>query len=86
MIYTWTGDKGKTSLYTGEWVFKFDPTIEALGQIDELNAELGVAIEHCKQSKIEVDKIKQLKEIQCWLFEIGSHIATPWDSEKANAK
>ena len=43
-IYTKTGDKGKTSLYTGAWVAKSDQTFTALGDLDELNAHLGVVI------------------------------------------
>lgn len=41
-IYTKTGDKGTTSLANGERVEKDDPRIELLGEIDELNAMIGV--------------------------------------------
>jgi cob(I)alamin adenosyltransferase len=42
-MYTKGGDGGKTSLWSGERVDKFDPRIEAIGVFDELNAALGVA-------------------------------------------
>lgn len=45
-IYTKTGDKGKTSLYTGARVAKSDQTFTALGDLDELNAHLGVVIKY----------------------------------------
>jgi cob(I)alamin adenosyltransferase len=80
MVYTRTGDKGKTSLFTGERVFKTNPTVEALGQIDELNANLGVAIQFCGQIDFE-PQVEEMKGIQNRLFEIGSHVATPRDSD-----
>ena len=41
-IYTKTGDEGLTSLREGVRVAKDDPRIETNGQIDQLNACLGV--------------------------------------------
>ena len=41
-IYTKTGDKGQTSLYTGDRVDKSDHIFDCLGSIDELNANLGL--------------------------------------------
>ena len=41
-IYTKTGDKGETSLRDGVRVAKDDPRIEANGELDHLNALLGV--------------------------------------------
>lgn len=42
-VYTRGGDKGRTSLFTGERVDKSEARIEALGSIDELVAALGLA-------------------------------------------
>ena len=41
-IYTKTGDRGETDLFTGERVKKHDARINALGEADELYAHLGL--------------------------------------------
>ena len=41
MIYTKTGDKGQTSLASGQRVAKTDARIEAYGTVDELNSWIG---------------------------------------------
>jgi len=41
-IYTRTGDKGQTRLLGGKRVAKSDPRIDACGNLDELNAWLGL--------------------------------------------
>jgi cob(I)alamin adenosyltransferase len=70
-IYTKSGDKGKTSLLSGERVEKSDIRIHAYGTIDELNSFIGVlnALEIAKRHK------KFLLQIQNKLFNIGSLIA-----------
>ena len=40
-IYTKKGDKGKTQLLGGSMVDKFNPKIEAYGNVDELNSFIG---------------------------------------------
>jgi cob(I)alamin adenosyltransferase len=42
-IYTKTGDAGDTGLFGGGRVQKDDPRVEAYGDVDELNAVLGMA-------------------------------------------
>ena len=42
-VYTRTGDKGKTSLYTGERVSKGCQRVETYGTIDEVDSVLGEA-------------------------------------------
>jgi len=46
-IYTKTGDKGTSALYTGDRLSKNSLVFECLGSIDEINANLGLAREHC---------------------------------------
>lgn len=73
-IYTRTGDKGKTSLSSGQRVLKSDLRVEAYGTIDEMNSTIGVAL----SSKYKVLSIKkELCEIQNDLLEIGSALANP---------
>lgn len=82
-MYTRTGDKGSTSLYNGERRSKADPVFEALGHTDELNAQLGVAREHCQQLVDLAELCSQLTVIQSRLLDVGSAIATPIDTSSA---
>lgn len=41
-IYTRTGDKGTTALFTGQRVSKTHPRVETYGTLDELNAALSL--------------------------------------------
>ncbi len=70
-IYTKTGDKGQTSLVSGERVAKDHLRIEAYGTVDELNASLGLM----KDSSDSVDLNPEIEAIQSLLFTIGSHLA-----------
>jgi len=71
-IYTRGGDKGKTSLATGQRVVKHDPRVTAYGTVDEANAAIGVARLHVPA---EVDAL--LSRIQNDLFDVGADLATP---------
>lgn len=73
-IYTKTGDAGTTSLRGGVRVAKDDVRIEANGQIDQLNALLGVV-----RSKWAADVPHRalLEDIQRELMVVMSHVATP---------
>jgi cob(I)alamin adenosyltransferase len=76
-IYTRTGDKGETSLYSGERVLKNDPFIEAVGTIDECNSAIGVAVAQLTDSPDLMQLRRQLIDIQHALFDVGAAIATP---------
>lgn len=78
-IYTKTGDKGNTSLYTGERLPKNDLVFDALGNADELNSSIGMSREYCtgKHAEIIPDLEGKLIKIQSVILDIGSHIATP---------
>src|ERR1700712_4685933 len=77
-IYTKTGDDGTTGLVGGSRVAKSDPRIECYGNIDELNAALGLAAVHADTVLIE-----QLRKVQNELFVIGSHLATPPEKKES---
>lgn len=76
-IYTKTGDKGETSLFTGQRVSKTDPFIEALGSVDECNSTIGLAMALLPANP-EMKKVRQqLEIIQHALFDVGAALATP---------
>ena len=77
-IYTKTGDEGLTSLREGVRVAKDDPRIETNGQIDQLNACLGVVRSMLGDDKENRDLIHA---VQRELMTVMSHLATPDGSE-----
>lgn len=74
-IYTKTGDKGETGLYGGTRISKASARVESYGNIDELNAAIGVSKSHIE----DIEVINQLKQIQFDLFTVGSEASTPID-------
>ena len=76
-IYTRKGDKGHTTLYTGEIVGKSHPIIDAVGDLDECNSALGAALSMLPEYPIFHDLKKQGIAIQHALFDLGANIATP---------
>ncbi len=72
-IYTKSGDKGKTSLLGGKRVPKDHLRIEAIGNIDELNAYVGLV----RDLEKDVKRKDFLLEIQKRLFSAGSSLAVP---------
>ncbi|MGI8497706.1 MAG: cob(I)yrinic acid a,c-diamide adenosyltransferase [Gemmatimonadaceae bacterium] len=72
-IYTRTGDAGDTGLFGGGRVPKHDPRVEAYGDVDELNAVLGLA--RAIDSVPRIDDL--LLAIQRDLFSLGALLATP---------
>lgn len=75
ILYTRTGDDCTSSLYTGERRSKTDATFDTLGEIDELNANLGLAKHYCIEEKNGLASI--LQTVQCCLQDLMSHVATP---------
>lgn len=76
-IYTRTGDKGTTSLFSGERVPKNDPFIEAIGTVDEGNSAIGLALSLLPKEKTFDSTRIQLETIQHALFDVGAALATP---------
>lgn len=76
-IYTRTGDKGKSSLGDGSRLFKHHPRFEAIGDVDEANAALGLVklyIEEPLKEKIAV--------IQNDLFDVGADLCMPEENQQ----
>lgn len=72
-IYTKTGDDGTTGLVDGSRIAKNDPRMAAIGDVDELNSALGIAI-----CEIGDDALAQeLHIVQNDLFDLGADLATP---------
>lgn len=72
-IYTKTGDGGETGLFGGPRVRKDDPRIESFGEVDELNAVLGIA--RAEDLGDDIDAL--LARIQSTLFDLGAQLASP---------
>ncbi|CAI5465237.1 unnamed protein product [Closterium sp. Yama58-4] len=81
-VYTRTGDKGTSSLYTGERRRKDDCVFGALGDVDELNSALAVAAEYCRVQGLK-ELCDQIAVIQSRLLDVGSVVATPPSSASA---
>jgi len=73
-IYTGGGDRGKTSLFSGERVPKDHGRIEAYGDVDELNSLLGATIAALPETLPDV--ADELQHIQNDLFHLSSWLAT----------
>ena len=72
-IYTRTGDSGETGLFGGGRVSKTHPRVEAYGDVDELNAAIGMA--RAIEMMPRIDEV--IVPVQRDLFAIGALLATP---------
>jgi cob(I)alamin adenosyltransferase len=72
-IYTRTGDSGETGLFDGTRVLKSDARVGAYGDVDELNAWLGLAA----ASGLDPALASGLERIQRDLFAVGARLADP---------
>lgn len=79
-IYTRTGDDGTTGLVDGSRVSKTDARLVAIGEVDEANSALGVAIHALEADDGGSQLVAGLRRIQNDLFDLGADIATPGDS------
>lgn len=78
-IYTRTGDKGETGLGDGSRRRKDDARVAAYGEVDELNASIGVALVGVERAGPEAaDAVgRRLLAIQNDLFDLGADLCVP---------
>ncbi|MGE5245543.1 MAG: cob(I)yrinic acid a,c-diamide adenosyltransferase [Betaproteobacteria bacterium] len=72
-LYTRTGDAGQTSLFDGTRVSKHDARVDAYGEVDELNAWLGVV----RAADLDADIDAEVVQLQRDLFALGASLADP---------
>lgn len=72
-IYTRSGDGGDTGLGDGTRVPKNHLRVAAYGEVDELNAVLGILLVHCPEFA-EADLIRGLQND---LFDVGADLCVP---------
>ena len=73
-IYTRLGDGGETHLGDMSRVPKTHARIEAYGTVDELNAQLGVAL---AQGGLPERFVPRIQRVQNDLFDVGADISVP---------
>ena len=78
-IYTRLGDDGETHLGDMSRVPKTHPRIEAYGTVDELNAQIGVAL---AVPGLPDRHAEWLRRIQNDLFDVGADISVPEGGER----
>ena len=78
-IYTRTGDSGSAGLVDGSRVSKASARMAAIGEVDEANAAVGMAVALLREDGLG----GQLRRIQNELFDLGADIATPGDVDGA---
>jgi cob(I)alamin adenosyltransferase len=87
-VYTKFGDRGDTMLASGDTVGKDSPRVAAYGEVDELNAVVGLlrvevarAGEPVGPREFLAELDAQLGRIQQELFDLGAELATPGATE-----
>lgn len=78
-IYTRTGDGGSAGLVDGSRVSKSSLRMSAIGEVDEANAAIGVAIAALDGGEVA----RRLLTIQNDLFDLGADVATPGEVDGA---
>ena len=72
-VYTRGGDAGETSLFGGRRVPKDAPRVLAYGEVDELNAQIGLALAELSHGDLR----RHLLTVQSSLFDLGAELAAP---------
>ena len=76
-IYTRLGDGGETHLGDMSRVPKTDPRIEAYGTVDELNAQVGLAL---AAGDLPPAYVPWLRRVQNDLFDVGADLSVPLEA------
>lgn len=80
-IYTRTGDKGETGLGDGRRVPKDHPRIEAIGEVDTLNSQVGLLLAWLSEQSAQHPGLNEVIEVlepcQHRLFDLGGELAMP---------
>ncbi|MBD1552543.1 cob(I)yrinic acid a,c-diamide adenosyltransferase [Pseudomonas typographi] len=76
-IYTRTGDQGQTGLGDGRRVPKDHPRVEAIGEVDTLNSQLGVLLAGLAEQPPLAEVLQVLGPCQHRLFDLGGELAMP---------
>jgi len=74
-IYTRTGDDGSTGLVDGSRAAKDSPRLIAIGEVDELNSAIGIAVAALAGAADSHGAL--LQSVQNDLFDLGADLATP---------
>ncbi len=70
-LYTGQGDRGETGLFDGERVTKDHPRVDAYGNVDELNAAMGLAATVCDE-----ELAGRVQALQEQLFVLGAELSS----------
>jgi cob(I)alamin adenosyltransferase len=76
-IYTKSGDQGDTGLGDGSRVRKDHPRVVAYGEVDELNAVLGLLSAQALTGSAAPEFVPTIREIQNDLFDVGADLCVP---------
>jgi cob(I)alamin adenosyltransferase len=80
-IYTRTGDQGETGLADGRRVSKDHPRVEAMGDVDCLNSQLGLLLAELQLQLPGCPELAELQQVlapcQHRLFDLGGELAMP---------
>ncbi len=80
-IYTRTGDDGTTGLVDGSRVSKSSALMQAIGDVDEANSAIGLAVIALGDQPMAA----ALTRIQNDLFDLGADLAAPAGADEAGA-
>ena len=86
-VYTKKGDKGQTKLAGNQSIAKNDLRIVCIGDLDELNSNIGFAVEALKLNEQLISMAEICRRIQHELFSLGAQLAVlPADRTKNTPK